>query len=49
MAVIEQVISDNYALYNGDSCEILPTIPSESVHMSLYSPPVLWTVQLLVI
>lgn len=39
MAVIEQVISDNYALYNGDSCEILPTIPSESVHMSLYSPP----------
>lgn len=39
MPVIDQVITDRYAIYNGDSCEILPTIPDESVHMSVYSPP----------
>ena len=39
MAVIEQKITDEYALYNGDSCEVLPTIPSESVGLAVYSPP----------
>lgn len=39
MAVIDQKICDRYAIYNGDSCEVLPTIPDESVHMSVYSPP----------
>ena len=39
MAVIEQEITDRYAIYNGDCCEVLQTIPSESVHMSIYSPP----------
>ena len=39
MAVINQEVNDNYAIYNGDSCEVLPTIPDESVHMSVYSPP----------
>lgn len=39
MAVIDQKITDRYAIYNGDSCEVLPTLPSESVHMFLYSPP----------
>jgi hypothetical protein len=39
MAVIEQVIAENYALYHADSCELLPTLPDESVHLSLYSPP----------
>lgn len=39
MAVNSQVITDKYALYNGDCCEVLPTIPSESVHCCLYSPP----------
>lgn len=39
MAVTQQVLSDNYAIYNGDSCEVLPTLRSESCHLSIYSPP----------
>lgn len=39
MAVHEQVITDRYALYHGDCCEVLPTIPDGSVHLSVYSPP----------
>ena len=33
------VITEDYALYNGDSCEILKDIPSDSIHMEMYSPP----------
>lgn len=33
------VITDDYALYNGDSCEILKEIPTDSIHMEVYSPP----------
>lgn len=39
MAVIDQTITDRYALYNGDSCEVLPTLRSDSIHLSVYSPP----------
>jgi len=39
MAIKEQKITDRYAIYNGDCCEVLPTIPDESVHLSVYSPP----------
>lgn len=39
MAVLDQAITENYALYNGDSNEVLPTLPSESIHFSIYSPP----------
>lgn len=39
MAVTTQLITDRFALYNGDCCEVLPKIPSESVHLSIYSPP----------
>jgi DNA modification methylase len=39
MAVTEQKITDDYAIYNGDSCEVLPTLRDESVHLSVYSPP----------
>jgi DNA modification methylase len=34
-----QVITDNYALYNGDCIQVLPGIPSESIGLSVYSPP----------
>ena len=34
MAVIEQVITDKYALYNGDCIEVLPTLPDASVDLS---------------
>ena len=37
--VKKEVITDRYAIYNGDSCEILPGIPSNSVHFEIYSPP----------
>lgn len=39
MAVIEQKIADNYALYNGDCVEVIKSIPDESIHLSIYSPP----------
>lgn len=37
--VQNQVVTDRYALYNGDSCEILQAIPSDSIHYSIFSPP----------
>lgn len=39
MSVIEQTITDSYAIYNADSCEVIASLPSESVHHSIYSPP----------
>lgn len=39
MAVVDQVVTDRYALYHGDCCEVLPTLPNDSVHLSIYSPP----------
>ena len=39
MTVIDQLISDNFAIYNADSCEVLPTIPSNRIGFSIYSPP----------
>ena len=35
----DKAITDKYCLYNGDSCEILPTLPADSVHYIIYSPP----------
>lgn len=39
MAVKDQTITEQYALYCGDSCEVLKTIPKSSIHLSIYSPP----------
>lgn len=39
MAVLDQVVNDRYAIYNGDSCEVIPSLPDGSVHLSVYSPP----------
>lgn len=39
MAKIDQVVTENYAIYNGDACEVLAMLPAESVHLSVYSPP----------
>lgn len=36
---VDQTITDNYAIYQGDSCEIIRAIPSESVHFGIHSPP----------
>ncbi len=39
MAVIDQVVTDAYAIYNGDSCEVMKSLPNDSIHLSIYSPP----------
>ena len=39
MAVIDQDVSDRYAIYNADCMEVLPTLKAESVAVSVYSPP----------
>ncbi len=39
MAIKDQVITDDYALYNGDCIEVMGDMPEESIHMSIYSPP----------
>jgi DNA modification methylase len=39
MAVNNQVITEEYALYNGDCCEVMRTLPDSSIHLSVYSPP----------
>jgi hypothetical protein len=36
---MNSVITDTYAIYLGDSCELIQTIPDGSVHLSVYSPP----------
>lgn len=39
MGVIDQVVTDKYAIYNGDSAEVFQSLPDESVFLSVYSPP----------
>jgi len=39
MAVADQMITDKYALYNGDCVEVMKTLPDASIHLSIYSPP----------
>ena len=34
-----QVITDRYAIYLDDCCEVMPKLPEGSVHFSIYSPP----------
>lgn len=38
-AVIKQDITDRYAVYNGDTLEVMPSFPDGSIHLSVYSPP----------
>lgn len=37
--VLNQVVENEYAAYNGDSCEVLKGLPNESIHYSIFSPP----------
>ena len=39
MAVAEQEITERFAAYNGDCVELMSTLPSECIHLSVYSPP----------
>lgn len=39
MKVLDQKIRDEYAIYNGDSTEVIKGIPDNSIHYSIFSPP----------
>lgn len=36
---VDQVVTDTYAIYQGDCCELIRGIPAESVHFGIHSPP----------
>ncbi len=36
---VNQVISTDYAIYQGDSCELIRAVPGDSVHFGIHSPP----------
>lgn len=37
--IADQLVTDRYALYNGDCIEAMRALPDGSVHLSIYSPP----------
>jgi len=39
MDVIKQVVTEKYAIYNGDCIEVMKNISDEKVHATVYSPP----------
>ena len=39
MNVLNQVVANDYAIYNGDSCEVVEALNDESVGYIIYSPP----------
>ena len=39
MAVKDQIITDDYAIYNADCVEVVTDMPDNSIDMSVYSPP----------
>lgn len=39
MAVKDSIINDKYAIYHGDSIEIMEDMKDQSIHCSVYSPP----------
>ncbi|MHB8392177.1 MAG: DNA-methyltransferase [Acidobacteriaceae bacterium] len=39
MAIIDQVVTDKYAIYQGDCVEVMADLPNDAIHLSIYSPP----------
>ena len=39
MDVLAQTIEKQYAIYNGDSVELIKNIPDNSIHYTIFSPP----------
>ena len=35
----QQIITENYAIYNSDCVEVLKSLPDNSIDLSIYSPP----------
>lgn len=36
---VDQVVTDRYAIYQGDCAELIRSVPSESIHFGIHSPP----------
>jgi DNA modification methylase len=39
VACLDSLVTDRFAIYNGDSAEVMRSLPSDSIHFSVYSPP----------
>lgn len=39
MGVLNQNITDRWAIYNGDCLDVMAQLPADSIHGSIYSPP----------
>lgn len=39
MSVLNQSVAPNYAIYHGDSCEVIKSVPENSFDYSVFSPP----------
>ena len=39
MDILRQKVTDQYAVYNADSCEAIKQMPDNSIHYTLFSPP----------
>jgi DNA modification methylase len=37
--VMDQVVTENYAIYNGDCIEVMAALPKDCIHLTAYSPP----------
>lgn len=37
--MLPTTLTDSYALYHGDCCDVLAGVPDDSIHLSVYSPP----------
>ncbi|MGR0183195.1 DNA-methyltransferase [Azospirillum aestuarii] len=36
---VDQIIADDYAIYQGDACDLIRAIPDNSIHFGIHSPP----------
>jgi hypothetical protein len=36
---VDQIVNGDYAIYQGDACELIRAIPGDSVHFGIHSPP----------
>lgn len=48
MSVSNQIITKQYAIYNGDCVQVMEGLPSNSVDLTLYSPPFRWFIPVFV-
>lgn len=39
ICAVDQVVGSDYAIYQGDACDLIRGIPGDSVHFGIHSPP----------